>query len=84
MPKYHVDKEIWLGGLKKPVGSVVELKEAPAKYLSHAVSKVGDQAPAAAPSVEAAPEPEAPAAGVSVTEKPVKAKRKADADGAAN
>jgi hypothetical protein len=84
MPKYNVDKEIWIAGIKKPVGSQVDMTEAQAKYLKHALSKVGDEAPAAAPAVEAAAAPEATVAGVSVTEKPAKAKRKADADGAAD
>jgi hypothetical protein len=89
MPKYNVDKEFWLGGLKQLVGSTVTLTEKQAKYLKHVVSRVGDKVPATAPAeaeavVEPATEIEAPAAGVSVTEKPAKRLRKADADGAAN
>ena len=66
MPKYNVDKEIWLSGLKQPVGSVVTLAEAQAKYLSHALSKVEDQ-PAAPAAKKASAKKAEPAAAV-VTE----------------
>lgn len=77
MPKYNVDKEIWLGGLKQPVGSVVTLAEAQAKYLGHALTKVEDQTAAPAAKKAAAKKADAPATAV-VTE--VEAK----ADGAGN
>lgn len=76
MPKYTVDKEIWLGGLKQPVGSVVTLAEAQAKYLGHALTKVEDK-PEAPVAKKAAAKKAEPATAV-VTE--VEAKT----DGAAN
>lgn len=68
MPKYNVEKAIWLGGLKKEVGSVVTLTESQAKYWGHALTKVEDK-PAAAPVAKkaAAKKADAPATAV-VTE----------------
>lgn len=74
MPKYNVDKAIWLNGLKQPVGSVVTLTEAHAKYWGHALSKVEDKP--AAPVAKKAAAKKADAAGAVVTEAP--------ADGAGN
>ena len=67
MPQYPVDKEIWLGGLKQPVGKVVTLTEGQAKYLGHALTKVEDKP---APTAKKAKAAAAPAAGAVVTEAP--------------
>ncbi|MEY9435935.1 hypothetical protein [Bradyrhizobium elkanii] len=69
MPQYTVDKEIWLGGLKQPVGKVVTLTEGQAKYLGHALTKVEDKPAPAAPAKKAKTAA-APAAGAVVTEAP--------------
>ncbi|WFU52313.1 hypothetical protein QA639_21645 [Bradyrhizobium pachyrhizi] len=76
MPQYIVDKEIWLAGLKQPVGKVVTLTEGQAKYLGHALSKAEDKPAAPAAPAKKAKTAAAPAAGAVVTETP--------ADGAAN
>jgi hypothetical protein len=78
MPKYNVDKEIWLGGLKQPVGTVVTLAEAQAKYLSHALTKVEDK-PVEATAAKK-PAAKKAAAGAVVSEQPAEA----DANGAGN
>lgn len=67
MPKYTVDKEIWIGGLKQPVGTVINLTESQAKYWGHALSK-GEDKPAAPVAKKAAKAAAAPAAGAVVTE----------------
>lgn len=77
MPKYNVDKAIWLGGLKQAAGSVVTLTEAQAKYWGHALSKVEDQPAVTVAKKATAKKVDAPATAV-VTE--VEAKT----DGAGN
>jgi hypothetical protein len=79
MPKYIVEKAIWLGGLKQAAGSEVTLTEGQAKYWGHALKKVEDKpADAAAPvAKKAAKKADAPATAV-VTEVGAKA------DGAGN
>jgi hypothetical protein len=78
MPKYNVEKAIWLGGLKQAAGSVVTLTEAQAKYWGHALSKVEDKPAEAAPVTKKAAK-KADAAGAVVTEQP-----EATANGAGN
>lgn len=79
MPKYNVDKAIWLGGLLQAAGSVVTLTEAQAKYWSHALSKVEDKPAAAAAPVAKKAAKKTDAAGAVVTEQ-----SEAPADGAGN
>jgi hypothetical protein len=76
MPKYNVDKAFWRGGRLVAVGEMVSMTMAEAKYLGHILSE--DKvvaAPEAAPAPAAEEVAEPAAAGVTVTEKPVHAKR---------
>lgn len=84
MPKYNVDTAFWRGGRLIPAGEKVTMTKAEAKYLGHIISEdKGVAAPEAAPApAEEVAEPAA--AGVSVTEKPVHAKRAKRQAGADN
>jgi hypothetical protein len=79
MPKYNVEKAIWLGGLLQAAGSVVTLTESQAKYWGHALSKVEDQPAAVAAPVAKKAAKKTEAAGPVVTEQ-----SEAPADGAGN
>jgi hypothetical protein len=85
MPKYNVDKAFWRGGRLIAAGEKVTMIKAEAKYLGHILSE--DKV---APAPEATPAPaqeevaEPAAAGVTVTEKPVNAKRTKRQAGADN
>ncbi|UPT95389.1 hypothetical protein J4G48_0040245 [Bradyrhizobium barranii subsp. apii] len=76
MPKYNVDKAFWRGGRLVAVGEKVTMTKAEAKYLGHILSEAKvETAPEAAPAPAAEEVAEPAAAGVTVTEKPVHAKR---------
>jgi len=75
MPKYNVDKAFWRGGRLVAVGEKVTMTKAEAKYLGHILSEVKAAAPEVAPAPAAEEVAEPAAAGVTVAEKPVHAKR---------
>ena len=49
MPYYKVYREFWWKGLKREVGSTINMSEAQAKYLSHIITPVAPTVAAPAP-----------------------------------